>query len=95
MLSRSLTALRLELEELRKDRAAFAKAYDILCSRLLESNEIPGRRPLLHEWSGSRACVGSLEMSIHAIERTIEEHLKIIESIESGEMKNSDNEGAN
>ena len=95
MMTRSLSKLRMELEQLRMDRTAFTTAYDILCSRMMESSSIPDRRPLLHEWSGSRSCIGSLEMAIHAIERTIEEHLSIIDSINNGEIINSDDKGMN
>jgi hypothetical protein len=91
MQAHSLSWLRRELEELRRDRYAFASALDILQRRLLESNEteIP-RRPLLHEWSGSRAVVGSLEMALHAVERTLEEAIQLIDSIERGEAVNTD-----
>lgn len=87
----SLSWLRREREELRRDRVAFATALDILQKRMLESNEteIP-RRPVLHEWSGSRACVGSLEMAFHAIERTLDEVNHLIVKIESGEAVDLD-----
>lgn len=87
----SLSALVTEREELRKDLEAFHKAYDIICARLLESNETPRqRRPLLHEWSGSRASCGSLELAIHAVERTIAETDMLILKIEDGEIPNID-----
>lgn len=87
----SLSWLKREREELRRDRYAFASALDILQRRILESvdAEIP-RRPLLHEWSGSRASVGSLEMSLHAIERTLGEVDNLILSIENGEVPDLD-----
>lgn len=87
----SLSALKAELAELKKDLQSFSEAYDILCKRMIESNETPrARRPLLHEWSGSRAVVGSLEMSIHAIERVLHETAHLIERIEAGEIRNTD-----
>lgn len=87
----SLTWLQREREELRRDRHAFGSALDILKRRILESNEaeIP-RQPLLHEWSGARASVGSLEMSLHAIERALDEVNNLISSIESGEVQDLD-----
>ena len=93
-MSYHLSTLEREQEEMKKDLKAFAQAYDILRQRLLESNEseIP-RRPLLHEWSGSRAVVGSLELSIHAIERTLGELDIIIRGIRSGEIENLDKPG--
>ncbi len=87
----SLSWLRREHEELRRDRHAFAESLDILKRRILESNEteIP-RTPLLHEWSGSRAAVGSLEMALHSIERALEEVDKLIYSIEHGDTVDLD-----
>jgi hypothetical protein len=87
----SLSWLMREREELQRDRYAFASALDTLKKRILESNEtdIP-RRPLLHEWSGTRAAVGSLEMALHATERALEETNQLILAIENGEELNSD-----
>lgn len=90
----SRTTLLREREELRKDLIAFTHAYDTLRARLIESNELKiPRRPLLHEWSGSRAVVGSLEMSIHAIERTLEETLEFLRRIDAGELPDTDPPG--
>lgn len=87
----SLSWLRREREEFRRDRHAFASALDILQKRILESNETDiARRPLLHEWSGTRASVGSLEMALHATERALEETNQLILSIENGEVLDSD-----
>jgi hypothetical protein len=90
----SLSTLTRERAELRKDLVAFTRSYDILRARLHESSEaeIP-RRPLLHEWSGSRSVCGSLEMSIHAIERAIEEMDQFISKINEGEIPNTDPPG--
>jgi rubrerythrin len=87
----SLSLLETELEEMRKDYIAFSKAYDVLRMRLVESTDLnPPRSPLLHEWSGSRAVCGALELSIHAIQRTIEEYLQIIQKVRDGEYRNID-----
>lgn len=87
----SLSWLRREREEIRRDRHAFAACLDILQKRILESNEteIP-RRPLLHQWSGTRAVVGTLELSLHAIERTIQEMDQLIQDVESGKIPDLD-----
>lgn len=87
----SLTWLQREREELRRDRAAYAESLDIIQRRIIESNEteIP-RRPLLHEWSGTRAVVGSLEMALHAAERALEEANNLILAIQSGEIPDLD-----
>lgn len=87
----SLSWLKREREELRRDRYAFASALDILTKRLTESNELEiPRRPLLHEWSGSRAVVGSLELALHAVERTLNEMDDMIHSIEEGKVVDAD-----
>jgi len=87
----SLSRLEQELDELRRDYIAFSGAYDLLRHRLLESTELnPPRFPLLHEWSGSRAVCGSLEMAIHAIQRTIEEYNELIRKVREGEYVNTD-----
>ncbi len=87
----SLSFLRTELEELRKDRNAWVQALLILKTRIEDSNELTvPRRPLLHEWSGSRAVVGSLEVTLNQINHTIEEVKSLIYRIENGELKDSD-----
>jgi hypothetical protein len=87
----SLSALELELDELRKDLTAFGSAYAALCQRVQESNEVvPPRRPELHTWSGTRSVVGGLEMAIHSIERTIVEYGELINKVRSGEVSNLD-----
>lgn len=87
----SLRELTREREELRKDFIAWTRSYDILRKRLRESNELEQPRCLrLEHWSGSRAVIGSLEMSIHAIERTIEEYGVLISQIVNGEIPNLD-----
>ena len=90
----SLSILIREKVELEKDLVAFKKAYDVLRMRLIESSEtvIP-RRPLLHEWSGSRSVCGSFEMSIHSIERTIQEMSDLIYKINDGRLSNIDPPG--
>lgn len=90
-LGHSLSGLELEIAELRKDYVAFCTAYDLLCKRITESSEtVPSRTPVLHTWSGTRAVIGSLEMSCHAIERTIIEYADVINKVKSGEIPNTD-----
>ena len=93
-MSLSLKALLLERDELRQDLIAWTRAYDIMRQRVRESSEreVP-RNPPLHQWSGSRAVIGSLELSIHAIERTIEEYNVLISQLEEGSIPNADRPG--
>jgi hypothetical protein len=87
----SLSWLKREKEELLRDRTAFATALDTIKKRVLESNELEiPRQPLLHEWSGTRAVVGSLEMALNAVERTLDEMDNLIYAIESGAVKDAD-----
>jgi hypothetical protein len=87
----SLSFLKRELEQVRKDRIAWEQALAILKARITESNELDiPRRPILHEWSGTRAVVGSLEVTLHQIERVIEEMKDLIRQIEYGEIPNTD-----
>lgn len=96
MSGHSLSWLVRERDELVKDRRAFGTALDLLKRRILESNDsLPARYPLLHEWSGTRSVIGSLEMSIHSIERTIQEMETLILSIQNGEVINTDSSGDN
>lgn len=91
MQSFSLSWLRREQDELRRDRNAFFESLSVLKRRIEESNEtdVP-RKPLLHEWSGTRAAVGSLEMALHAVERTLAEVDQLIVGIENGEVPDLD-----
>jgi hypothetical protein len=87
----SLSFLTRELEELRKDRDAWFQALSVIKARILASNELPiPRRPILHEWSGTHAVVGSLEVTMNQIGRTIDEMKSLIERIEAGEVPNLD-----
>jgi hypothetical protein len=87
----SLSFLERELEQLRKDRDAWVQALSVIRARILESNELPiPRRPILHEWSGTHAVVGSLEITLNNIERTIEEVKELVRRIKEGELPNTD-----
>lgn len=44
----------------------------------------------LVNWSGTSAVMGSLELSIHAIERVVEELRSILKRIDSGVIPNLD-----
>ncbi len=87
----SLMELKYEYEELKKDLYAFKSSYDTVTRRIRESAEQPRiRNPQLHEWSGSRAVCGALELSIHAVERAMAGYMDLILKVQSGEIRNSD-----
>jgi hypothetical protein len=46
----------------------------------------------LVNWSGTAAVMGALELSIHSIERTMDEILSIIYRIDHGAIQNLDEE---
>lgn len=88
--SLSLSKLQEELDELRRDRTSFVRAYDIIRARLDESLSSARNYPPLHKWSGSRAVAGSLELAISHLEKNIEEHTHAVLMIEEGSIENSD-----
>lgn len=65
--------LRSEIDEKRLDLAAFLSARDIVRARLLEVLDSKSVLTPLPNWSGTDAVLGSLDLAIHAMERTIEE----------------------
>ena len=88
--SLSLSRIQIELDELRKDRDSFVRAYDIIRRRMQDSLSSTRPLPPLHKWSGSRAVVGSLELVIQHIEKNIEEHSEAVRLIREGLIENSD-----
>lgn len=88
--SLSLLRVQEELRELRRDRDAFVRAYDMIRARLDSSLTSERNYPPLHKWSGARAVTGSLELSISHIEKNIEEHAHAVQMIEEGKIENSD-----
>lgn len=91
MTEMSLIALEHEREELRKDFVAFSKAYDTVRHRLLEASEAdPARGSFLEKWSGTWACIGSLELSTKTIENKVLEIDELIRKIHDGEIRNTD-----
>lgn len=69
----SIAELDAEIEEKSRDLAAFAKARAIVRERVLEVVDSKSRLTPLPEWGGTDAVLGSLDLSIHAMERTIAE----------------------
>lgn len=65
--------LRAEVEEKQQDLAAFLSARDIIRARLAEVRDSTSALTPLPNWSGTDAVLGSLDLAIHAMERTIEE----------------------
>jgi hypothetical protein len=86
-LSKSLVLL--ELEEHQLDLKAFQDAYSCIHKRVQEVKDENQLMKLVN-WSGTSAVMGSLEMSVHAIERIIEELKQILSRIDMGLIPNTD-----
>jgi hypothetical protein len=69
----NIPELRAELDEKSRDLDAFIRARDIVYHRVMEVRDSKSRLTPLPDWSGTDAVLGSLDMAIHAMERTIEE----------------------
>lgn len=78
-----------ELQESRLDLRAFQEAYGCVHRRVQEVKD-EGRLLKLVTWSGTSAAMGTLDLSIHAIERVIEELLDILRRVDSGVISNLD-----
>lgn len=85
----SRSFVELELGEHTKDLAAFKSAYAVIHSRVLEVQDA-GRLMKLVNWSGTAAVMGSLELTIHAIERTVEELKDLLRMLDAGAIIDSD-----
>jgi hypothetical protein len=62
-----------EISEQELDLAAFREARDLIRKRVVVSTDTPRLLMPLHQWSGSDAVLGSLDLVIHSLERTIHE----------------------
>ena len=71
------------------DLLAFKKAYDCIHQRVQEVKD-EGRFLKLADWSGTGAVMNSLDLVIHALERTHEEMGDILIRIDEGEIPNID-----
>lgn len=65
--------LRAEIDEKTEDLDAFVRARDIIRARVQAVADSQNKLTPLPNWSGTDAVLGSLDLSIHAMERTIEE----------------------
>jgi len=85
----SRSHVELELQEHTKDLAAFKGAYHQIHCRVLEVQDA-GRLMKLVNWSGTAAVMGSLELTIHAIERTVDELKDLLKRMDAGAIIDSD-----
>lgn len=81
----------LELEEHEKDLRAFRSAYASVHQRVQEVKD-DRRLMKLVNWSGTSAVMGTLELTIHAIERVVEELKEMLSRIDRGVIPDLDRE---
>ena len=67
----TLREVEAELVEKTADWKAFSNARAIIRQRVLEVRDSQSRLTPLPSWSGTDAVLGSLDLAIHAMERTI------------------------
>jgi hypothetical protein len=67
--------LQVEIDETKKDLEAFSVAREHIRKRHLEVQDYPVQRllPDITNWSGTDAVIGSLDLVVHALERTLTE----------------------
>jgi hypothetical protein len=65
--------LKAEIEEKSRDLSAFTQARDIIRARVQEVMDSPSPLTPLPNWSGTDAVLGSLDLAIHSMERTLVE----------------------
>ena len=75
--------LEVEILEQEFDLHAFQEARDLVRRRVQISTEIPRLLTPLHAWSGADAVLGSLDLVIHSIERTISELIEMRDKADS------------
>jgi hypothetical protein len=80
--------LEVEISEQELDLQAFQTSRDLVRARVFASTEIQRLLTPLHSWSGSDAVLGSLDLVIHAIERTLSELVVMRDTMPNEEFTN-------
>lgn len=62
-----------EIAEKSADLTAFSEAREIIRRRVMEVKDSSCQLTPLPNWSGTDAVLGSLDLAIHAMERTLDE----------------------
>jgi hypothetical protein len=79
-----LDVLESELKEKTEDLRVFTEARTLIRQRVLELRDSQSGLTPLTEWSGTDAVLGSLDLAIHAMERTIRELQQLFEASQKG-----------
>jgi len=69
-----------EIEEKSLDLQAFVQAREIIRARVLEVADSPSPLTPLPNWSGTAAVLGSLDLTINAMEHTLDELRQMVSS---------------
>lgn len=77
--------LRAEVEEKERDLTSFRKAREIIRRRVMEVKDSPSPLTPLPIWSGTDAVLGSLDLAIHAMERTLDELREMMRNLPEDE----------
>lgn len=77
--------LKAEIAEKSEDLDAFVRARDIIRARVLAVTDSQNKLTPLPNWSGTDAVLGSLDLSIHAMERTLAELRDWLEAVEESQ----------
>lgn len=85
---RNIAEVRAEIMEKTWDLQAFYKAREIIRRRVLEVKDSESKLTPLPNWSGTDAVLGSLDLAIHAMERTLDELKGLLETAQ-GQVQNS------
>lgn len=76
-----------QIAETKADLQAFKTARETVRARVVEVADHPWQDALLpriNDWSGTDAVLGSLDLAIHAMERTIGELKQLLEATKTG-----------
>ena len=73
----SLQELNAEIDEKTRDHQAFSEARAIIRRRVLEVRDSKSQLTPLPIWSGTDAVLGSLDLAIHSMERTLSELIEM------------------
>ena len=82
----SIIELQAEIDEKTKDCRAFAAAREIIRRRLVEVKDSQSKLTPLPYWSGTDAVLGSLDLAIHSMERTVTELMVLRDSLGAGPL---------
>lgn len=80
----SKSQVQLEIDETKRDLEAFLAARDLIRTRVREAvdDTRPRLLPSVANWSGTDCVLGGLDLTIHALERTLSELMDTLEKAE-------------